>query len=67
MFYLHIQFIKYFSQPKKENRPPLRQYLMDGDFFIGTTLAGTLTKLVLKYIEWENNDVNYMTNVERTV
>lgn len=33
----------------KEKRPPLRQYFMDGDFFIGTTLAATLTKLVLKY------------------
>lgn len=33
----------------KEKRPPLRQYFMDGDFFIGTTLAATLTKLTLKY------------------
>lgn len=49
-----------FSVPattKKENRPPLRQYLMDGDFFIGTTLAATLTKLVLKYFEWEEKDI----------
>lgn len=49
-----------FSVPiatKKENRPPLRQYLMDGDFFIGTTLAATLTKLVLKYFDWETKDV----------
>lgn len=43
--------------PKKENRPPLRQYLMDGDFFIGTTLASTLTKLVLKYYDWEDKQV----------
>lgn len=35
----------------KEKRPPLRQYFMDGDFFIGTTLAATLAKLVLKYDE----------------
>lgn len=49
-----------FSVPattKKENRPPLRQYLMDGDFFIGTTLAATLTKLVLKYFDWESKDI----------
>lgn len=49
-----------FSVPvasKKENRPPLRQYLMDGEFFIGTTLAATLTKLVLKYFEWENKEI----------
>lgn len=43
--------------PKKENRPPLRQYLMDGDFFIGTTLAATLTKLVLKYYDWEEKEI----------
>jgi hypothetical protein len=35
----------------------LRQYLMDGDFFIGTTLASTLTKLALKYLDWESHDV----------
>jgi coatomer subunit beta len=49
-----------FSVPvaaKKENRPPLRQYLMDGDFFIGTTLAATLTKLVLKYFDWEDKEI----------
>lgn len=36
---------------KKEKRPPLRQYLMDGDFFIGSCLASTLTKLALRYGE----------------
>jgi coatomer subunit beta len=45
------------AAPKKENQPPLRQYLMDGDFFIGTTLASTLTKLVLKYYDWEDKQV----------
>lgn len=34
---------------KKEKRPPLRQYLMDGDFFIGAALGTTLTKLALRY------------------
>lgn len=29
---------------------------MDGDFFIGTTLASTLTKLVLKYFDWEQSN-----------
>lgn len=38
---------------KKEERPPLRQYLMDGDYFIATTLASTLTKLALKYADLE--------------
>lgn len=35
---------------KTETRPPLRQYLMDGDFFIGASLCTTLTKLCLRYI-----------------
>jgi len=30
--------------------PPMRQYLMDGDFFVGAALATSLTKLALKYI-----------------
>ena len=31
-------------------RPPLRQYLLDGEFFVGAALAGTLTKVALRYI-----------------
>jgi len=30
-------------------RPPLRRYLMDGDFFIGAAIASTLTKLALRF------------------
>lgn len=44
-----------FRIAKKEERPPLRQYLLDGDFFIGATLATTLTKLALKYVELEGD------------
>ncbi|XP_005179224.2 coatomer subunit beta [Musca domestica] len=40
---------------KKEKRPPLRQYLMDGDFFIGAALSATLTKLVLRYADLEQD------------
>lgn len=40
---------------KKVQRPPLRQYLLDGDFFIGATLATTLTKLALKYIDLDSD------------
>ncbi|CAD7089722.1 unnamed protein product [Hermetia illucens] len=40
---------------KKEKRPPLRQYLMDGEFFIGASLAATLTKLALRYMELESD------------
>lgn len=32
------------------DRPPLRQFLMDGEFFIGAALATTLTKLALRYV-----------------
>ena len=31
-------------------RPPLRQYLLDGEFFVGAALAGTLTKVALRFI-----------------
>ncbi|XP_047003806.1 coatomer subunit beta [Schistocerca americana] len=34
---------------KGEARPPLRQYLMEGDFFIGAALGTTLAKLALRY------------------
>ncbi|RDD39708.1 Coatomer subunit beta [Trichoplax sp. H2] len=34
---------------KKELRPRLREYLMDGEFFVGATMATTLTKLTLRY------------------
>ncbi|KAL5278654.1 COPB1 family protein [Megaselia abdita] len=42
---------------QKDKRPPLRQYLMDGDFFIGASLCVTLTKLTLRYIELEKNEI----------
>ncbi|XP_034948419.1 coatomer subunit beta [Chelonus insularis] len=34
---------------KEEKRPPLVQYMMEGDFFIGASLATTLSKLALRY------------------
>ncbi|XP_012280033.1 coatomer subunit beta [Orussus abietinus] len=34
---------------KDEKRPLLVQYMMDGDFFIGASLATTLAKLALRY------------------
>ncbi|XP_017774158.1 PREDICTED: coatomer subunit beta [Nicrophorus vespilloides] len=37
------------QKSKKDSRPPLRQYFMDGDFFIGAALGTTLTKLALRY------------------
>ncbi|XP_052810345.1 coatomer subunit beta-like [Mya arenaria] len=43
------------SSTKKEENPPLRQYLMDGDFFVGAALATSLTKLALKYVRLTND------------
>lgn len=34
-----------------EKRPPLRSYLMKGDFFIGSAIGSTLTKLGLKFLD----------------
>ena len=31
-------------------RPPLRKYLMEGDFFIGAAIGSTLTKLALRFL-----------------
>ena len=31
-------------------RPPLRQFLMDGEFFVGAALSTSLTKLALRYV-----------------
>ncbi|XP_053984632.1 coatomer subunit beta [Hylaeus volcanicus] len=37
------------SRKKEEKRPALVQYMMEGDFFIGASLATTLAKLALRY------------------
>eukprot|EP00088_Acartia_fossae_P067595 TRINITY_DN8451_c0_g1_i5.p1 TRINITY_DN8451_c0_g1~~TRINITY_DN8451_c0_g1_i5.p1 ORF type:complete len:965 (+),score=304.23 TRINITY_DN8451_c0_g1_i5:70-2964(+) len=34
---------------KAAERPPLRKYLMEGDFFIGAALGSTMTKLALRF------------------
>ncbi|KAK9500807.1 hypothetical protein O3M35_002001 [Rhynocoris fuscipes] len=36
---------------KNKDMPPLRKYLMEGDFFIGASIASTLVKLSLRYNE----------------
>jgi coatomer subunit beta len=38
------------SVKKVDEKPPLRGYLLDGDFFVGAALATTLTKLALRFI-----------------
>ncbi|XP_023319800.1 coatomer subunit beta [Eurytemora carolleeae] len=37
------------SVKKNTERPPLRKYLMEGDFFIGAALGSTLAKLALRF------------------
>ncbi|KAK9234329.1 adaptin N terminal region-domain-containing protein [Lipomyces kononenkoae] len=34
---------------KAASKPPLRQLILDGDYYLASTLASTLTKLVLRY------------------
>ncbi|KAK5694084.1 coatomer subunit beta [Elasticomyces elasticus] len=41
------------TQAKKDGaeKPPLRQLILDGDYFLATVLASTLTKLVMRHSE----------------
>jgi coatomer subunit beta len=39
------------EQVKSASKPPLRALILGGDFFTGSVLAVTLTKLVLRYAE----------------
>lgn len=39
------------AKKAEKERPPLRKYLLGGDFFIGAALATTMTKLALRYAE----------------
>lgn len=32
------------------SRPPLRGFLLDGDFYVAASLATTLTKIALRYV-----------------
>lgn len=42
----------------QSKRPPLRQYLIDGDFYIGAALGTTFTKLGIRYAEiWNGQDI----------
>jgi coatomer subunit beta len=57
MFSSNDTFVCFFLSVSKkgEARPPLRQYMMDGDFFIGAALGTTLTKLALRYMSLTDN------------
>lgn len=36
---------------KASQKPPLRQLILDGDYYLATVLSGTLTKLVMRHSE----------------
>jgi len=50
------------EQVRSSAKPPLRALLLGGDFFTGSVLAATLTKLVMRYAESQSDlqDVNGM-------
>ena len=41
---------------KNSQKPPLRQLLLDGDYYLATVLSSTLTKLVMRYGEISKNE-----------
>ena len=45
------------NKNSKEERPPLRKFLMEGDFFVGAALAATLTKLALRFASSVDSEV----------
>lgn len=46
------------EQVRAAAKPPLRALILGGDFYTGSVLAATLTKLVLRYAELSETDVN---------
>lgn len=50
-------FIINTPRSSQSKRPPLRQYLIDGDFYIGAALGTTFTKLGIRYADiWDEQD-----------
>lgn len=43
------------EQVRAASKPPLRALILGGDFFTGSVLAATLTKLILRYVEVESD------------
>ncbi|KAK7203016.1 adaptin N terminal region-domain-containing protein [Myxozyma melibiosi] len=41
---------------KAAAKPPLRQLILDGDYYLAATLSSTLTKLVLRYSKLSSDD-----------
>jgi len=50
-------FIVNTPRSNQSKRPPLRQYLIDGDFYMGAALGTAFTKLGIRYAEiWNGQD-----------
>ncbi|KAK3905684.1 coatomer subunit beta [Staphylotrichum tortipilum] len=41
---------------KASSKPPLRQLILDGDYYLSTVLSATLTKLVMRHSEISSSD-----------
>lgn len=47
---------------KAAQKPPLRQLILDGDYYLATVLASTLTKLVMRYSDITKDDAKVNPN-----
>ncbi|XP_064104122.1 coatomer subunit beta-like [Macrobrachium nipponense] len=43
------------SSRKADDRPPLRKYLLEGNFYLGAVIANTMVKLAFRYISLETD------------
>ncbi|XP_047123999.1 coatomer subunit beta [Hydra vulgaris] len=60
-------FVTKSSTVEADTRPPLRNYLMKGDFFIGSVIGSTLTKLALKFTDVSQDIVSKNKFVAETM
>ena len=44
----------------------MRQYLLDGEFFVGAAIACTLTKLALRYLDIEEDKEKHNVRFHQT-
>lgn len=44
----------------------MRQYLLDGEFFVGAAIACTLTKLALRYLDIEEDKEKHNVSFHET-
>ena len=61
--FLVVMWLNFFGLLK---RPPMRQYLLDGEFFVGAAIACTLTKLALRYLDIEDDKEKHNVSFHET-